>query len=81
MANAPCEGCGKPGATEELWYPDPMGSRPVMLHRDRACAVAARERLGGRPFRSEQEVRMLKNAKAYGAWLRAQISSERQGGL
>lgn len=65
-----CEGCGKPGATVELWYPGWEGSRPVKLHRSRACAVAARDRLGGRPYLSEQDGRLLQAVKVYVAELR-----------
>lgn len=65
-----CEGCGQPGATEELWYPEWRGSRPVALHASRSCAVAARDRLGGRPFLSEQDAALLRGMAEYCEWLR-----------
>lgn len=64
-----CEGCGQSGATEELWYPEWRGSRPVALHASRSCAVAARDRLGGRPFLSEQDAALLRNMAEYCKWL------------
>lgn len=45
-----CEGCGKDGATEKLSYPGPLGLHAVSLHRDRVCALAAKEKLGGKAF-------------------------------
>lgn len=62
---AACEGCGEPGATTELWYPAWAGSHPVALHANRACAETARDRLGGKRFLSEQDVRLLKGVRLW----------------
>jgi hypothetical protein len=51
-----CEGCGKDGATEKLSYPGPLGLHAIPLHRDRACALAAKAKLGGKAFVPEPEV-------------------------
>lgn len=70
-----CEGCGLPGATVKRWYPSSWGSRPVALHASPACALAARDRLGGREFLSEQNARMLKGMLEYVGWLRREWHS------
>lgn len=57
-----CEGCGRGGATAELWYPDVLASRPVALHESRACAEAARARLGGRPYLAAADGLLLRGA-------------------
>jgi hypothetical protein len=66
----------------ELWYPDSWGSRPVALHARRACALEARERLGGWAFLAPEDVRLLVMAREYAAWLAAveRWSDERNGG-
>ena len=45
-----CDGCGLPDATETLWLSTPIGLTCVHVHRDRACAEAAREARGGGRF-------------------------------
>lgn len=43
----PCDGCDLPDATEVLWVLAPLGRCCIHVHRDRACAEAARARRGG----------------------------------
>jgi hypothetical protein len=45
-----CDGCGRSGAGERLWLAAPVGRCCVRVHRDRACAEAAREDHGGGRF-------------------------------
>jgi hypothetical protein len=51
----PCDGCGKDGATETLYLKAPLGEVTVHVHRDRACANAARERHGGGKFHERKD--------------------------
>lgn len=48
----PCDGCGgEENVTETLWLNAPLGLTAVHVHRDRACAEAARASRGGGKFR------------------------------
>lgn len=56
-ADVPCAGCGKPTAytpgedtgTFGQWLGTPIGRTYIKTCRKRACVLAARERLNGKP--------------------------------
>lgn len=45
-----CDGCGEPGATEQLTLNAPLGRTSVYVHRNADCANLAREARGGGRF-------------------------------